>query len=46
MQQDLRIAVYARVSSEQQAGESTIASQLAALETRVAADGLVPWALK
>jgi site-specific DNA recombinase len=40
MQQDLRVAVYARVSSEQQAGESTIASQLAALETRVAADGL------
>ena len=40
MRQDLRVAVYARVSSEQQAGESTIASQLAALETRVAADGL------
>ena len=39
MQQDLRVAVYARVSSEQ-AGESTIASQLAALEARVAADGL------
>ena len=41
MQHDLRVAVYARVSSEQQAGESTINSQLAALETRVTADGLV-----
>src|SRR4051795_7575179 len=40
MQHSLRIAVYARVSSEQQVGESTIASQLAALETRVLADRL------
>ena len=40
MQQDLRIAVYARVSGEQRADESTIASQLAVLEARVAADSL------
>jgi site-specific DNA recombinase len=40
MRPDLCIAAYARVSSEQQAGERTIASQLAALEARVAADGL------
>ena len=36
----VRVAVYARVSSEQQAGENTIASQIAALDTRVASDGL------
>ncbi len=30
MRDDLRTALYARVSSEQQAGDSTIASQLAA----------------
>ncbi|MBV8614496.1 MAG: recombinase family protein [Acetobacteraceae bacterium] len=41
MREDLRAAVYALVSSEQQAGGSTIASQLAALEARVSADGLV-----
>ncbi len=40
MRDDLRTALYARVSSEQQAGDSTIASQLAALEARVAEDGL------
>ena len=40
MRPDLCIAAYARVCSEQQAGERTIASQLAALEARVAADGL------
>jgi len=41
MREDLRTAIYARVSSEQQAGDSTIASQIAALEARVSADGLV-----
>lgn len=40
MRKDLRTALYARVSSEQQAGDSTIASQLAALEARVLADQL------
>src|SRR5206468_3254244 len=33
-------AIYARVSSEQQAEEHTIASQVAALRARVAEDGL------
>jgi len=33
-----RVAIYARVSSEQQAQQQTIASQLAALEQRVAED--------
>jgi len=33
-------AIYARVSSEQQTTAKTIASQLAALQARVAADGL------
>src|SRR6266540_3135103 len=33
-------AIYARVSSEQQADAKTIASQVAALQARVAADGL------
>lgn len=37
---DIHAALYARVSSEQQAGAGTIASQLAALYARVAADGL------
>jgi site-specific DNA recombinase len=37
---DLQAAIYARVSSEQQANDHTIASQLAALHERVAADGL------
>jgi len=41
MREALRTSIYARVSSEQQAGDSTIASQLAALEARVSADGLV-----
>ena len=41
MRDDLRTALYARVSSEQQAGDSTIASQLAALEARVSEDGLI-----
>ena len=35
------IAIYARVSSEQQAQEATIDSQVAALKERVAADGHV-----
>lgn len=35
----MRVAIYARVSSEQQAQEQTIASQVAALRERVAADG-------
>jgi len=34
-------AVYARVSSEQQADEHTIDSQVAALRTRVTEDGLL-----
>ena len=34
------VALYARVSSQRQAGEATIASQLAALRERIAADGL------
>ena len=37
----LQVAIYARVSSEQQADAHTIASQVAALHARVAADGLV-----
>jgi len=41
MQQILRVAIYARVSSDQQSGDNTIASQVTALEARVAADGLV-----
>jgi site-specific DNA recombinase len=35
-----RVALYARVSSEQQADANTIASQLAALKERIAHDGL------
>jgi DNA invertase Pin-like site-specific DNA recombinase len=35
-----RIALYARVSSEQQARGNTVASQLAALRERVASAGL------
>jgi site-specific DNA recombinase len=38
-QSAVRVAIYARVSSEQQAQEQTIASQVAALRQRVAADG-------
>ena len=37
---DLQAAIYARVSSEQQANDHTIASQVAALRERVVADGL------
>ena len=37
-----RAALYARVSSEQQAEAGTIASQMEALRQRVAADGLHP----
>lgn len=36
----IRAAIYARVSSQRQAEEDTIASQIEALEQRVAADGL------
>ena len=36
---DIRVAIYARVSSEQQAKENTIGSQLEALQERVASDG-------
>jgi site-specific DNA recombinase len=35
-----RAALYARVSSEQQAKRQTIASQVAALQERIMADGL------
>jgi len=38
---DVQTALYARVSSEQQATAHTIASQLAALRDRIAADELV-----
>src|SRR5713226_8988748 len=37
----LRVALYARVSSERQAQAATIASQLAALQQRIEADGHV-----
>ena len=36
----LCVAIYARVSSEQQATSNTIDSQIAALEARLAQDGL------
>jgi site-specific DNA recombinase len=36
--QDLRVAIYARVSGEQQAKEDTIASQLEAVSQRIASD--------
>src|SRR5262245_40913854 len=36
----LRVAIYARVSGEQQVKDDTIASQLEALTQRVASDGL------
>src|SRR5262245_12025022 len=36
---DLRVAIYARVSGEQQAKEDTIASQLDAVTQRIASDG-------
>ena len=35
-----RVAIYARVSSQRQADEATIQSQVAALESRVTADGV------
>jgi len=38
---ELRIALYARVSSEQQARGNTIASQLAELRERIAVGGLL-----
>ena len=41
-----QVAIYARVSSDQQAVAHTVASQVAALRERVAADGLaVPEAM-
>jgi site-specific DNA recombinase len=36
---DRRVALYARVSTEQQARNHTIASQVAALRERITADG-------
>lgn len=36
---DLHVALYARVSSEQQAEANTIASQLAEIRMRIVADG-------
>ena len=41
---NLAVAIYARVSSDQQAQAQTIASQVAALRARVTADdcGLLP----
>ena len=42
-----QVAIYARVSSEQQAEAQTVASQVAALRERVAAEGLaVPEAMQ
>src|SRR4051794_36124132 len=38
--QPLHVAIYARVSSDQQTADKTIASQLAALEARLAQEGL------
>ena len=38
MQQMLRVAIYARVSSDQQSGDNTIASQATALQARVSAE--------
>jgi site-specific DNA recombinase len=39
---DLRVALYARVSSEQQVEAKTIASQLADIRARMAAEGIAP----
>lgn len=36
---DVQVALYARVSSEQQAEAKTIESQLAEIRTRIVADG-------
>src|SRR5215210_9015216 len=38
--QPLHAAIYARISSDQQTADNTIASQLAALETRLTQEGL------
>lgn len=40
MEQTLSVALYARVSSQRQADEATIRSQVAALQQRIAQDGL------
>ncbi len=40
-EQALRVAIYARVSSDQQAQEQTIESQIAALRQRIANDGYI-----
>src|SRR5712664_918185 len=40
MEDTIRVALYARVSSDQQVDELTIRSQVAALRQRIAADGL------
>ena len=40
MMKPTQVAMYARVSSEQQAEAHTVASQVAAVRERVAADGL------
>jgi DNA invertase Pin-like site-specific DNA recombinase len=37
---DLQVALYARVSSEQQAEATTIASQLTELQVRIIGDGI------
>jgi site-specific DNA recombinase len=39
MTEDVRVALYARVSSESQARDDTISSQVTALRERIAADG-------
>jgi site-specific DNA recombinase len=39
---DLQVALYARVSSEQQAEAKTIESQVAEVRARIAADGFEP----
>jgi hypothetical protein len=40
--ESLRVALYARVSSQRQAEAQTIASQVAALEARIQSDGFHP----
>jgi DNA invertase Pin-like site-specific DNA recombinase len=39
---DVQVALYARVSSEQQAEAKTIESQVAQIRARIAADGFEP----
>ena len=39
LEDDLRVAIYARVSSDQQAQEATIESQVHDLKARIASDG-------